>query len=57
MRMVKPKGTRTTMNVPQWVRDEWATGNKDAIADLFVRENFNKDRTISHIFLRTDDIS
>lgn len=49
MRWCKVKGTRTSMNVPQWVRDEWQSGDKDSMADLFVRENFNKDPQVTQV--------
>ena len=51
MRLVKVKGTKKSLNVPQWVRDEWATGSKDELADLFARENFNKDSLINVWFI------
>lgn len=43
-RMCKPHGKRTWLNVPQWLRDEWRSGNKDDIADVLRDVNFNKDR-------------
>ena len=43
-RMVKPKSKRTDLNVDDWVRKEWSTGNKNMLADLLTKANFNKDR-------------
>ena len=42
-RMVKPKTKRTDLNVDDWVKKEWATGNKNMLADLLSKANFNKD--------------
>ena len=41
--MVKPKTKRKDLEVPQYVVDEWKTGNKNAIADLLKDANFNQD--------------
>ena len=42
-RMVKPHGSRTWLNVPEWLRAEWKSGNKDEIADVLCNCNFQKD--------------
>ena len=42
-RMVKVKGKRVSLNVPQWLRDEWAKGCKDQIADVLRDANFDKE--------------
>lgn len=43
-RMVKPKSKRTDLNVDDWVKKEWETGNKNMLADLLTKANFDKDR-------------
>ena len=43
IRMVRPKAKRHDLEVPQWVKDEWAKGNKNLIADLLCSANFEKD--------------
>lgn len=43
IRMVKPHSKRKTLEAPEWVKKEWATGNKNAIADLLCESNFNQD--------------
>ena len=43
MRWCKPKSKRVSEVAPDHVRKEWETGNKNALADLYVRENFDKD--------------
>jgi hypothetical protein len=42
--MVKPKSKRTDLNVDDWVKKEWETGNKNMLADLLTKANFDKDR-------------
>lgn len=41
--MCKVKATRVDKNVPEWVQKEWRTGDKNALADLFVQTNFQKE--------------
>ena len=41
--MVKPHGTRTWLNVPEWLVTEWKTGKKDDMADVLRDCNFDKD--------------
>ena len=41
--MVKPKTKRKDLEAPQYVIDEWKTGNKNAIADLLKEANFCQD--------------
>lgn len=43
IRMVKPKTKRKDLEAPQYVIDEWKTGNKNAIADLLKEANFCQD--------------
>ena len=43
MRWVKPKSKRANMEAPDWVKAEWAKGDKNAIADLYVHCNFNRE--------------
>ena len=43
IRMVKPKTKRKDLEAPQYVVDEWRTGNKNAIADLLKESNFCQD--------------
>jgi hypothetical protein len=42
-RWVKPKSKRVELNAPEFVREQWATGNKNVIADVFSKVNFNQD--------------
>ena len=48
--MCKPHGRRTWLNVPQWLKDEWSKGSKDAMADCLRDCNFDKD-TILNILI------
>lgn len=42
MRWVKPK-IRSGHEPPQIVREQWASGNKNELAEMLVNANFNKD--------------
>ena len=42
VRMVKPKASRKNLEVPDWVKQEWATGNKGQLAHLLCQCNFDK---------------
>lgn len=42
-RMMKTKTKRRGMNVPDWRKQEWETGNRNMIAQLLCDSNFNKD--------------
>lgn len=44
IRMVKPKTKRKDLEAPQYVIDEWKTGNKNAIADLLKEANFCQEK-------------
>ena len=44
IRWVKPKAKRLDREAPEIVKTEWAKGNKAAVADLFVKMNFDEDR-------------
>ena len=50
-RMVAPKSRRRDLEVPEYVRKEWDTGNRDNLAELLVQKNFDKDwlALVSHI--------
>lgn len=37
------KAKRQELNVDEWVRNEWAQGNKNMLADMLTAANFNKD--------------
>ena len=43
MRMIKDKSVRKSLDAPEWLKQEWHSGDKNAIAELLVRSNFNKD--------------
>ena len=47
--MCKVKATRVDKNVPEWVQKEWRTGDKNALADLFVQTNFQKEHYPFHV--------
>ena len=42
-RMVAPKSKRKELTCPDYVRKEWEDGNKNAMADLLQRVNWDKD--------------
>lgn len=42
-RMVQPKSKRRELEAPQWLKDEWKTGDKAAIADLLQTCNWDKE--------------
>ena len=41
-RMCKPKTRRRDLEVPEWVRKEWSTGDKTKIASVLQEQNFDK---------------
>ena len=41
IRWVKPKAKRKDREAPEFVKQQWATGCKNAVADLFSKVNFN----------------
>ena len=43
IRWVKPKTQRLDREAPDLVKQQWKGGNKNAIADLFSRLNFDED--------------
>ena len=43
IRWVKPKTKRRDREAPDFVKEQWATENKNAIADLFSHVNFRED--------------
>ena len=43
IRWVKPHKRRQELNAPEWLKKEWASGDKNNIADLLSHMNFNKD--------------
>ena len=49
-RMCKPHGKRTALNAPEWLKAEWAKGNKNEIADVLRECNFQKDPELSTCF-------
>ena len=46
-RMVKDHAKRQDLNAPDWLKQEWRTGNKNAIAATLQEVNFDK-ATCSH---------
>lgn len=42
-RMVKPHAKRVHLNCPDFLKNEWATGDKNNMADLLMSVNFDKD--------------
>ena len=48
-RMVKDHPRRPDLNVPQWLKKEWATARKDDVADVLRQCNFDKDTWIHHV--------
>lgn len=43
-RWVRPHKRLSHLDAPEWLKKEWSTGSKNAIADLLSQVNFNKDR-------------
>ena len=43
MRWLKPKTKRSHKEVPEIVKQQWDTGNKNDVADILVKCNFDKD--------------
>lgn len=41
--MCKPHAKRVQLNCPDWLKSEWATGDKNNMADLLMSVNFDKD--------------
>ena len=44
--MCQPKSKRQDLSPPDYVRDEWKRGDKNAIAQLFEQVNFDKDWSV-----------
>ena len=51
-RMVQPKSKRRELEAPQWLKDEWKSGDKAAIADLL--QTCNWDKELCEWFTRYD---
>ena len=47
IRWVKPKAKRKDREAPEFVKQQWATGCKNAVADLFSKVNFNQEIWLS----------
>ena len=43
IRWVKPKSKRMDGNAPEMLKNEWLKGNRNAIADLLCKNNFQED--------------
>lgn len=43
LRWVKPKSKRSDREAPELVKQQWATGNKNELADLLAMHNFDQD--------------
>lgn len=52
MRWVKPKTKRSDRESPDIVKSQWNTGNKNDLADLLVKANFNQDISNEHMHFR-----
>ena len=48
--MLAPKSKRKDLIPPDYVRKEWEGGDKNALADLFSRLNFDKDQGLVVLF-------
>ena len=44
IRWVKPKSKRKDLEAPDFVKEQWAKGLRNAMGDLFAQVNFNQDR-------------
>ena len=42
-RMVAPKSKRKELNAPEYVKSEWENGDRDSMAELLTRLNFDKE--------------
>ncbi len=42
-RLIRDKSQRKGLEAPSWLKQEWHTGDKNAIAELLVKSNFDKD--------------
>ena len=47
-RMVQPKSKRRELESPEWLKDEWKSGDKSAIADLLQKCNWDKELSYVH---------
>ena len=56
IRWVKPKSKRVDRNAPEMLKTEWAKGNRNAIADLLCKNNFQEDLCL-YIFWALSDRS
>ena len=50
-RMVAPKSRRKELNAPEYLKEEWEKGDKDALSELLINMNFNKDWCLRNTFL------
>lgn len=41
--MIKPHATRKELNAPEYLVAEWNSGDRNALADLLRKVNFDKD--------------
>ena len=41
-RWMKPKGCRKDLTAPDWIRKEWDSSDRNALAEMFVNANFDK---------------
>ena len=41
-RWMKPKGCRKDLVAPEWIRKEWDSSDRNALAEMFVNANFDK---------------
>ena len=39
---MKPKGCRKDLVAPDWIRKEWDSSDRNALAEMFVNANFDK---------------
>ena len=44
IRWVKPKSKRKELEAPDFVKEQWAKGQRNAMGDLFAQVNFNQER-------------
>ena len=49
-RMTRPHPKRKDLAAPEYVKKEWETGDRNALADLLQSVNFQKDRHESNIY-------
>lgn len=49
-RWVKPKSKRRDREAPDWVKEEWRTGDKANMADLLTHVNFSQDLVVKTLY-------